>query len=109
MTTIAVTAEILRDSLRVAVPFEIANLRKYGGPTDWHVELAHRIGTRIVSPGIEDLMFPPTKKSHAADLFADLSWALAVLSFMPGGVRFQEILYEANPEREAATPVLPAL
>lgn len=90
----------LQTSLALAVPLEIAQIRRYHGqPTDYHLELCLQISDKIAGPGIEDLMFADTrsKRGRAASMFADLAWALAVAAYMPGGVNFVGLHFEAQP------------
>ena len=92
----------MQTSLSVAVPLEIASIRRYyGQPTDYHLELCQQISAKLAGPGVEDLMFADEisrkHKGRAASMFTDLAWALAVAAFMPGGVNFVGLHFEAQP------------
>lgn len=87
--------ELLRLSVQVAVPLEIATLKEKGGPNDfqwdWVREFADELGERG-----DILQFAEGRKGKTATMFARFAYALAVLSFLPGGITFAGIHFEAK-------------
>lgn len=76
---------LLRDLLAIAVPVWQARLKRDGGPTDETWESCRKWTDEMIGPGGEDLLF---RGKRTAELFNDLAYAIAVMSFAPGGVRF---------------------
>lgn len=89
--------ELLRMSVQVAVPLEIAKLKATGGPNkfqwDWTRDFADVLGERG-----DILQFAEGRKGETATLFVQFVHALAILSFLPGGVEFAGIHFEAKAE-----------
>ncbi len=84
----------LYPQLSIAVSLEIATIQRYhGGPTLAMQDRARACAQIIFQPGIEDLMFSDklSKKGRAGAIFADLAWVLAVMAFMPYGVKFGDM------------------
>lgn len=95
------TRDLLKISLECAVPLRMMEMlhRNPPGPTEWEWDQLPRIGENLAygedthrggtHPGGEYLMFRhPKEPGVTAQLFNELAFALAVLSFAPGGVRF---------------------
>lgn len=76
---------ILPDMLQLAVPLYIQQLKDNGGPADADFTRLCGIGDSLAHQG-DVLLFGGRKKGEAAQLFNDLAFAIAVLSFVPGGV-----------------------
>lgn len=80
------TGALLAAFLGAAVPLLLAELRAQGGPgaADW--DRARAFG-RILGPRGDLLLYRSTKPGETARLANDLAHAIAVLAFVPGGVR----------------------
>lgn len=76
---------LLAVALAAAVPIWQARLRKDGGPTDETWERCRAFAEKLVGPGGEDLRF---REKRTREMFNDLAYTLAVMSFAPGGVKF---------------------
>lgn len=76
---------ILPDMLQLAVPLYIQQLKDKGGPADEDFNRLCGIGNSLACQG-DVLLFGGRKKGETAQLFNDLAFAIAVMSFVPGGV-----------------------
>ena len=76
---------ILPDMLQLAVPLYIQQLKGNGGPADSDFTRLRGIGDGLAQRG-DILLYGGRKRGEAAQLFNDLAFAIAVLSFVPGGV-----------------------
>lgn len=74
---------LLSEMLALAVPIWQGRLKKEDGPTEETWERCRQFVDVLVGPGGEDLLFRGPK---TAELFNDLAYTLAVMSFAPGGV-----------------------
>lgn len=73
-------------ALSAAVPLWIAGLKQRGGPSESEWRETREFGPVLGEKG--DAIQFGGKKGEAAALFNRLAKALAVMSFVPGGVRF---------------------
>lgn len=80
--------------LATAVPLQIHMLVERGGPSSWEWSEAKELGDVLGEKG-DLLLFKGGKKGEAAQLFNQMAKAIAVLSFMPGGVTIFGQHYEA--------------
>jgi len=78
---------LLEISLSVAVPLRIMELKARGGPIDSDFQRCHDFAMVLGEKG-DVLQFGSKKKGEAAALFNQLAQCLAVMAFVPGGVRF---------------------
>lgn len=72
--------------LEVAVPLNIHKLRERGGPTEADFERARAFAPVLAEKGDVLLFGSKKEKGKAAELFNELSFALAVAACVPGGV-----------------------
>jgi hypothetical protein len=77
---------LLQASLEIAVPLWIERLNAKGGPDAEDFSRASEFGEVLASRG-DVLLFRGGKKGESAELFNRTAEAIAVLSFLPGGVR----------------------
>jgi len=77
-------ANPLYDVLAVAVPLALQDLAAQGGPTRRHWEAAQAWRAVLASKG-DQILF---RGKETATLVAQLARVLAVLAYVPGGVRF---------------------
>ena len=85
--------ELLKMTLEVAVPLRIADLQRI--PWD---EIARKLpewADVLVSQG-DIIMYKSPKKGETAKAFNVLASALAAMSFVPGGVTFSGLHWEAK-------------
>lgn len=87
--------EVLIISLSAAVPLRIAEFKARGGPTTADFRRV-RDNADIIASGSDNMMFRGGKKGEAAKLFNVLADALAVMSFVPGGVEFAGLKFESK-------------
>ena len=87
------TSDLLNLTLAIAVP--IAANKYQEAPWQWELdrELIMSYSDVFASQG-DELLF--RQKGVSGPLFAKLAHALAWLSFLPGGVTFNGVLYEAK-------------
>jgi hypothetical protein len=86
---------LLTEHLDAFVWIEIAELKRQGGATTWHIEEVQRRmkALRETPSGHESLMF---RLPHTAKAVGVLVECLAVLAFVPGGVNFGDLHFEAS-------------
>jgi len=87
---------ILPDMLQLAVPLYIQQLKDNGGPADADFTRLCGIGDSLAHQG-DVLLFGGSKKGETAQLFNDLAFAIAVMSFVPGGVCVFGQRWESKP------------
>lgn len=85
----------LYEHLATFVPLEIKELQRHGGPTDWHLEEIQRRRQAIRDDprGDESLLYI-VGKGLTAKSVGFLVECLAVMAFVPGGVRFGPLHFE---------------
>lgn len=76
---------LLALSLDAAVPLWVYRYKKLGGPCSVDYERVREFSDVLASRG-DVLQFGGGKKGEVAGLFNQLAEALAVMSFLPGGV-----------------------
>jgi hypothetical protein len=87
------TGDLLNYSLAIAVPLATKEYQRF--PEKWEADKELIISYADVFAGQGDeLLFK--QKGVSGQLFTKLARALAWLSFLPGGVKFNGVLYEAN-------------
>ena len=89
----------LKDALSCAVPIHIEELKKQGGPSDIDFKEISEFGSVLAAKG-DVLLFGSKKKGEAADLFSRTAKALAVLSFLSGGVSLFGCHFETKIENK---------
>lgn len=85
---------LLQDHLCFAVPLAIAELRAQGGPQSWDTARARRAVMLLAEQG--DILLYGDAPGQTGHVCAELAFALAVLAFQPGGVRFGGEKWEAQ-------------
>jgi hypothetical protein len=83
-------------TVSMAVPLRILELKRYGGPTDLDWDEAREIAQEIAEKG-DILQFQSEKKGESGRIMGRLIRALAIAAFVPGGIRFCDMTFEANP------------
>lgn len=83
--------EVLRMTLAIAVPLRIAEVRAW--TTDRRLATARTCADVIGAHG-DDLQFGG---KHCADAFNKLALGIACCAFQPGGIKFLDDHYEAQP------------
>lgn len=85
---------LLPTALSAAVPLRIIEIAERGGPTtdDWT-----RLQSleRLLAERGDQLLFRSSRAGETAEVFNALAEALAILSFLPGGVPFGEECFDA--------------
>jgi len=76
---------LLKSMLSLAVPLHILRFVERGGPSNADFQTAQSWSDICASRG-DNLLFPSKKRGETAELFNGLAHAIAVLSFLPGGV-----------------------
>jgi hypothetical protein len=89
--------ELLKMFLEATVPIQIAELSRHGGISDWHLERVAGYSEMLGSQGDAILYY---SKGQTSKMVAVLSECLAVLAFMPGGVKFAGLHFEGTPVYE---------
>ena len=72
-------------ALSVAVPLHIGDLKKKGGPDSADFQKATSFSSTLGERG-DVLLFGGKKKGEQAELFNKTAFAIAVMSFVPGGI-----------------------
>lgn len=91
-------SELLLLSLQIAVPLKIAEIRAKGGPNDFQWEWARDFADELGERG-DVLQFKGQRKGETATIFSRFAFALAIMAFVPGGVKFAGLHFEATVER----------
>ena len=89
----------LASTLEAAIMLDIMALRQQGGPSDWHFEEAQRRLQAIRESNESEAVF--FKMPGTAKAFQAYAECIAVLAFMPGGVKFCGHWIEAHAEETA--------
>lgn len=76
----------LPDFLALVVPFKIIELKRRGGPSDEELEQAREFAATLGEKG-DILLYRSERKGETELLFNQLARAIAVGSFLPGGIR----------------------
>lgn len=75
----------LESSLSLAVPMHIMQLHDMGGPSSEDFSESSKFSSVLAQKG-DILMYGGGKEGEVADLFNKTAKAIAILSFLPGGV-----------------------
>lgn len=86
---------LLVGMLEIAVPIEIADMKDSGGVTQEHFDWLNNVYMKECGCHGDDLMFGSGKPGVAACYFSQLVRALAIMSFIPGGVEFASMKFGA--------------
>ena len=92
--------ELVPLHLSVAVPLNIAELERKGGPDANDLLLAQQAGQEVAAKG-DRLLYRCGKKGETAALINELAFGIAVLSFLPGGVKAFGQHWESGFTRQA--------
>lgn len=87
--------ELMRLSLEVGVFLRMHEIKKRNGPSDFDFKRACQFGSVLATKG-DVLQYGSKKKGEAADLMAGLIDAVAILAFLPGGIDFLGLHWEAG-------------
>lgn len=87
----------LAEALHAAVPLIIMELQRTDGPEEWRFDAVRAYSDKIAGGG--ELLYPGNKKGETAELFNRFAECLAILAFVPGGVRFAGYRFEATVEK----------
>lgn len=93
--------DVLPAFLGMTVPLRIAELQAAGGPTQQQRDWCRIYADRLGSDGTA-LLYRTTSRAQraartdTASMAADLSLALAILAFQPGGVKFGSLRFDAS-------------
>lgn len=92
------TEPLLLYHLAAFVPLEILNLELQGGPSDWHFEEARKrmVALNATAEASESLLYPVSQKRLTARSIGVLVECLAVIAFVPGGVKFGSLHFEGK-------------
>lgn len=83
--------------LEPAVLLNIQELKQNGGPTDEQIQSVGTLGEVLGARG-DVLLFGSKKKGEVADLFNKLAKAIAIMSFLPGGISCFGFHFESKAE-----------
>lgn len=86
---------ILPITLEPAVNLEMMELALRGGPHDGDFVQLKGFATVLALEG--DVLLYGGKKGRAAELYAKLAYCIAVMSYLPGGVKVFGVRYESAP------------
>ena len=86
-------------ALSAAVPFNIMAIKERGGVTDDDFASASKFAQTLGEKG-DVLLFGSKKEGEAADLFNQTAKAIAISSFIPGGITIFGEHYESDPIQE---------
>lgn len=99
------SAHLMRSTLQLAVPLWAMRLRPV--PFDRLVERAPTLAQVVAEKG-DVAQFRGSKKGETAAAFNAIAEGLAILSFLPGGVRFMGDHYQnEHPDNAGAPPTPP--
>jgi hypothetical protein len=86
---------MLIPAVELAVSLKIQELQESGGPNTQQFEEAKSFSSILAEKG-DVLLFGGGKKGEVAELFNRLVFALAVMAFIPGGVRFCGLTFKVD-------------
>lgn len=84
----------LRAALNVAVPLQISELERCGGPSDAELTDVREVGQLLAEKG--DVLMFGGARGEAGRIFGRVARAIAVLACFPGGVRVFGDHYEGH-------------
>lgn len=82
-------------ALECAARLHMMELSKRGGPTDEEIEQVREVGQLITEKG-DVLQFGSKQRGMAAHILNKMAFAVAVMSFSPGGVTVFGIKFETG-------------
>jgi len=85
--------ELLRISLQTAVPLWIENLKNR--PWEELQKIVNEAQKMIAEKG-DNILFKSNREGETAEAFNHLARAVAVLSFVPGGITFMDMHFETE-------------
>lgn len=91
---------LLALTLAAAVPIRIHELKQRGGPTDTDFERVRPFGAELAERG--DRLLFRGKKGESAELLNKLADSIAVMAFVPGGVKAFGQHYAATAKQDEA-------
>lgn len=89
---------LFRETLRVSVKIQINNFIRMGGPSESDIAKArnHQVFWAENPQRIDSLIRnEPKKAGNSAEIFNQVAFSVAVLSFAPGGIDFGNFHFEA--------------
>lgn len=89
------TEFLLPLSLGAAVPLWVHGIYERGGPTSEDWLRLRQFGYRLATHG-DILLFGSSRTGETAEIFNQLAEALALLSFLPAGVSFGHMHFDAE-------------
>lgn len=87
---------LLAIALEAAVPLHIADLRRRGGTQPRDLERARHASTLLSEQG-DILLYRGQKRGQTAEIFNAVAFALAVMSYQPGGTTCAGSHWESTP------------
>jgi hypothetical protein len=92
----------LHEHLAAFVPLEIRELQRQGGPTEWHFEEAQRRWHKLQEDPDTDssILMSGHRKGLAPKTIARLVEYLAIMAFVPGGVKYGPLHFWPNREKD---------
>jgi hypothetical protein len=96
---------LMKTHLSAMVPFLIWELKAQGGPTEQDYERVRDYATIFGAQG-DQLLFQSKTRGQTADLMNKLVEAMAVMAFVPGGVKAFGLYFNASgiPAQPGAAP-----
>lgn len=86
---------LMRTHVDAMVPLAIQEIARGGGITDEHINLARSLSWDLAECG-DILIYRSDKKDETAKMMNKLVEGLAILAFLPGGVTFLGVHFEAE-------------
>lgn len=98
------TQFLIATHLSATVPFLIWELKAKGGPSEQDYDRVRPYALEFGAHG-DNLLFQSKKRGETADVMNKLVEAMAVMAFVPGGVKAFGLYYNASgiPARPGAT------
>lgn len=86
---------LLQMTIEATVPFKIWELQQRGGPTDTDWEWA-ATQTDVIAEKGDVILYKDPKRGVTGSLMGNLIRVLAIMAFVPGGVTFAGIHFDAG-------------
>ena len=95
----------LYEHLAAFVPLEIRELQRFDGPQEWQIEEAKRHWRKLKENPDTDtsILFADHKQGQTRSAIAMLVECLAIMAFVPGGVKFGPLHFWPNREEDEKT------
>jgi hypothetical protein len=88
---------LLRIALSAAVPLAIREIQRApGAPSDWHFERVREFGWELASSADDRIMYRSRKRGESAQFFDRFAETLAIMAFLPGGVKIFGMHFEVK-------------